>query len=51
MYKKHGLLVANLFLFLLTFSQGVVISSNASLPDPSAMLDVQSNAKGLIYME
>ncbi len=47
--KKYFLLSAITFLFLVpSFSQSVSINNDGSLPNPSAMLDVNSPSKGLL---
>lgn len=46
--KKYLLLVFTLACFKLIFSQSVAVNSDGSPPDPSAMLDIRSNNKGLL---
>ncbi|MEZ5199036.1 MAG: hypothetical protein R2764_22435 [Bacteroidales bacterium] len=42
------LLAALILLSTLIFAQGIAINQDESAPDPSAMLDVQSNDKGIL---
>jgi hypothetical protein len=48
MHKCYTLLIATLLFVATGFSQGVAISAASSVPDASAMLDVQSNTKGFL---
>jgi hypothetical protein len=46
--KQFGTSLLMLFFSLPTFSQGVAIGNAAATPDASAVLDLQSNAKGIL---
>ena len=48
MQKYYTLSIAALLFVATGFSQGVAISASSSVPDASAMLDVQSNTKGFL---
>ena len=48
MNKRYLLAISALFMVVVTFSQGVAISATTAIPDGSAMLDVQSNNKGIL---
>lgn len=48
MHIRYCLSIILLFVSIIGFSQGVAISTGSGVPDASAMLDVQSNTKGLL---
>src|ERR1700754_82573 len=48
MKKKYVLVVACLLFILPAFSQNIAINTDASLPNPNAILDIKSGNKGLL---